>query len=160
MGQYVLVGEMVVRRITRKWRTYRYGAFRAWADADHTRCFDPVQGPNFKPIVRSLSVRTEASMLAQAFQDDSAVRLLGPVDTETLRAFGRYLPTLNRVGFYAEDVLEAFLTGEGLSGRVAPSDPASRIEQRYGVPRDRSRVVREPAPTVVNFRDLTDPTMF
>ena len=101
-GRYVLAAEFLVRRIPRNPVGHTYGRFRAWADTDRTRYFDLADAPDIEPMVRGMSVRSNATHLGQSFQGISAVRPLGVEDAQALTAFAVGLPALARVGFYPE----------------------------------------------------------
>ncbi|MBU6287503.1 MAG: HNH endonuclease [Chloroflexi bacterium] len=153
-GRYVLAAEMRVRRVTHNPPRYRYGRYRAWAEVGRTRYFDLTDAPDFEPLVRGLSVRANAPRLGQSFQGAAAVRALDAVDAQLIEAFGAGLPTLSRVSFYPEDVLEARLLGENVSGRIIPQLSSRRVDYLYGVDVKARRVVREvPNPDLFGRED-------
>ena len=143
VGRYVLAAHMVVRRITLNRPEYRYGTYRAWANADSTRYFDVDVGADFEPVVRAMTMRSAAAILAQSFQGPRAVRPLQDHDVLVIEAFARDLPVINRVGFYPEDVLEARLIGEDVGDRVVTGGPAVRFDHLYRPGGRRSRRVQE-----------------
>ena len=153
-GRYVLAAEFLARRVTRNPAGYTYGKYRAWADTDRTRYFDLADAPDIEPMVRGLAVRSNATHLGQSFQGISAVRLLGVGDVQALSAFAVGLPSLARVGFYPEDVLEARFLGEDVAGRVVRDVSETRIDYLYGRDTPDRRVVREiPNPELFGTND-------
>ena len=153
-NRYVLAAELSVRSVTRNPQGYRYGKYRAWAEAGRTRYFDLTAAPDFEPLVRGLSVRANAPRLGQSFQGPASVRALDPADAQLIGAFAAGLPTLSRVGFYPEDVLEARLLGEDVAGRVIPQLSSSRVDRLYGSIDPAPRVVREvPNPELFGGED-------
>jgi 5-methylcytosine-specific restriction protein A len=154
LGRYVLAAAMSVRRVTRNPPGYRYGKYRAWAEAGTTRYFDLTDAPDFEPLVRVLAVRANAPRLGQSFQGPAAVRALDGADAQRIGAFAAGLPTLSRVGFYPEDILEARLLGEDVAGRVIPQLSSTRVDLLYGADVPARRVVREvPNPELFGVED-------
>ena len=153
-GRYVLAAEFLVRRIPRNPVGHTYGRFRAWADTDRTRYFDLADAPDIEPMVRGMSVRSNATHLGQSFQGISAVRPLGVEDAQALTAFAVGLPALARVGFYPEDVLEVRFLGQDVAGRVVRDVSETRIDCLYGRGTPDRRVVREiPNPELFGSSD-------
>ncbi len=153
-GRYVLAAEFLARRVTRNPVGYTYGKYRAWADTDRTRYFDLTDAPDFELVVRDLSVRSNAEHLGQSFQGTSAVRTMGAGDAQVLTEFAAGLPSLARVGFYPEDVLEARFLGEDVAGRVMRDVSETRIDYLYGPGTTDRRTVREvPHPELFGIRD-------
>jgi hypothetical protein len=75
-------------------------------------------------------------------------------DVQALAAFAVGLPSLARVGFYPEDVLEARFLGEDVAGRVVRDVSETRIDYLYGRDAPDRRVVREiPNPELFGTND-------
>src|SRR5262245_13652392 len=106
---YVFAAELVVRACTKNPPNYRYGPYRIWGDIQKSRYFDIDRSPNAEPLIRSLSVKSEAKVLGSSFQGSAAVRPITQKDHQLLIRFTQELPVLDKVGFYAEDEIEARL---------------------------------------------------
>jgi 5-methylcytosine-specific restriction enzyme A len=106
---YVMAAELIVRACTHNPPKYRYGAYRVWADIQHSRYFDVDNSPNIEPLIRTLSVQSNADILGRSFQGHAAVRKLTESDHQILVEFTRNLPVLEQVSFYPEDEVEAKL---------------------------------------------------
>jgi 5-methylcytosine-specific restriction enzyme A len=106
---YVLAAELIVRACTKNPPNYRYGPFRVWGDIQESRYFDVDHSPNAEPLIRALSVKSEARILGSSFQGLAAVRLLTQHDHQLLTRFTENLPVLDKVALYPEDEIEARL---------------------------------------------------
>lgn len=121
---YVLAAELVVRAVTMNREGYRYGRYRIWGDLERSRYFDVDAGPEAERLVRSLSPRADAEILAQSFQGHAAVRSLTSADHSMLAAFARDLVIEPQVEIYPEDEFEArLLLGDDAGGFVAREGP-------------------------------------
>jgi len=75
---YVLAADLVVARTATNPPGYKYGRYRAWGDKGSTRYFDVCKGSNIEPLISSLSITTNATVLGQSFQGSNGVKLLRP----------------------------------------------------------------------------------
>lgn len=106
-GTYALAAELVIRAKTVNPPNFRYGRYRVWGDLAMSRYFRAAGQPNIEDIIRSLSCKTDAKLLAHAFQGYAAVRPLTPEDHAILCAAAMGLPLEARARLAAEDKLEA-----------------------------------------------------
>jgi 5-methylcytosine-specific restriction protein A len=113
-GGYALAAQLLVKDKTLNPARFRYGRYRVWGDLKLSRYFDIQQQANAEKILRALSCKTNARLLAQSFQGLSAVRNITSADQMLLAEFARYLPLEKRANILPEDVLEARLVYGGM----------------------------------------------
>jgi 5-methylcytosine-specific restriction protein A len=132
-GSYVLAAELVVRAKTINPPDFRYGRYRVWGDLEASRYFRVAGQPNAEDIIRSLSCRAKAKLLALSFQGHAAVRQVSAADHQVLSAAAQGLPLEERARVFPEERLEAeLLLGnrdaiERLLGKDSPGMAAKRI---------------------------------
>lgn len=128
----VLAAELVVAGYTHNPPSYRYGKYRIWGNMQHSRYVDITNAPNAELLIRSLSITTQVSLRAQAFQGHSAVRQLSADDRQFLQRVSHNLPTHPRGALYPEDEIEARLV---LCDDVdlIPPPPSTTRSQRDGI---------------------------
>jgi hypothetical protein len=115
--QYVFAAELIVRACTSNPPNYRYGAYRIWADTQHSRYFDIENSPDAEPVIRALSIKmSNRHTLGISFQGHAAVRPLMTKDHQFLAQFAKNLPVLGKVAFDSEDLIEAKLIHNGEAG--------------------------------------------
>ena len=146
---YVLAAaELIVKVVTRNPPGYRYGTHRAWGDLERTRYFDTDDVPDVGPVIRRLSVQTNAEHLGQSFQGPRGVRVITAQDHQLLVAAADGLPRFTGAGVYAEDVAAARLINSSAVVSDAPADPATAKRRReylyehVRLARDRRLVLR------------------
>jgi 5-methylcytosine-specific restriction enzyme A len=108
-GTYVLAAELIVRAVTHNTAGYKYGKYRIWGDLRRSRYFDVELGADIEPVIRALTIRSQAQHLGQAFQGHAAVRPITPADHQALVTFSRDLPALRVKVLSREEDLEAQL---------------------------------------------------
>jgi hypothetical protein len=122
---YVLAAELIVKAVTRNPPGYHYGTHRAWGSLETTRYFDTDVGRDVEPVIRALTIRTDAEHLGQAFQGPRGVRPIAATDHQLLVAVAAELPLWN----------EAHTQPEPLVLPVrAPEDGVLREEPALYVP--------------------------
>jgi hypothetical protein len=90
---YVFAATMLVDMVTEG--RHRYGRYLASPEPSSTIWFDVARGRDCEPLIRSLSIRTQAQILGHSFQGNSAVRLLSEADDGLIRVFTITLPRLS-----------------------------------------------------------------
>lgn len=108
-GGYVIAVELVVCAKTINPTGFRYGTYRIWGNLDSSRYFRVKGQPNIENIIRRLSCKTNAKILAQAFQGHAAVRKISLEDHNLLILAASDLPLEPRAKLLPEDRLEAEL---------------------------------------------------
>jgi 5-methylcytosine-specific restriction protein A len=147
LGKYVFAAKLVIRAKTINPPNFRYGRYRVWGDLSNSRYFRIDNQPNAELIIRSLSCRTEASILGQAFQGRAAVRLLTQQDYEILSAAVKGLEIETRARILPEDKLEAsLLLGDkkGVASLLKNENPGiaeQRVEYLYKQAADRNKLL-------------------
>src|SRR5687767_3670668 len=68
---YVFAATFVVARVTEA--RHKYGRYIASPEPDTTVWFDVARGRDCEELIRSLSIRTEATILGHSFQGSAAV---------------------------------------------------------------------------------------
>ena len=132
-GQYVLAAELVVRAKTRNRAGYRYGPYRVWGELKRSRYFRAAGQVDPEPVLRVVSGRHEAKMLAHAFQGWRAVRELTEEGHRMLMAAADGLELESRARLLPEDALEAeVLLGDpaGVARLIQKEDPGIAEERR------------------------------
>jgi 5-methylcytosine-specific restriction enzyme A len=147
-GRYVLAAELVVKARTHNAPGFRYGQYRAWGDLDHSRYFETEGQPSVEQVIRGLTPKADARILAQSFQGLAAVRPLTDADHEILLATAQGLPEEPRARILPEERLEAALL---LGDRQAVE--ALVHEEKPGVAEARQEYLYSSAPT--RNRELT-----
>ena len=92
-GVYVLVGQLHVAAIEEA-PGAQYGRFRVVPADGTTVLYDAERGEDAEDVIRSLSIRVNASVLGQSFQGASAVRKINVEDDKQLESFAAGLPVL------------------------------------------------------------------
>jgi 5-methylcytosine-specific restriction enzyme A len=124
---------------------FRYGLYRVWGDLEHSRYFETESQPSVEQIVRGLSTKTEARILAQSFQGLAAIRPLTASDHEILLATAVGLPEEPRARILPEERLEAALligdrqSVEALVRDEKPGVAEARRAYQYGSAPTRNR---------------------
>jgi 5-methylcytosine-specific restriction protein A len=108
-GTYALAAELVIRAKTINPPGFRYGRYRVWGDLATSRYFRVAGQPNVEDVIRSLSCKAQAKLLAHAFQGKAAVRPLTSEDHAILCAAAAGLPLEARARIFPEEKLEAEL---------------------------------------------------
>jgi hypothetical protein len=132
-GRYVLAAELVVKARTRNPPYFRYGPFRIWGDLKESRYFRADEdAPSFEQVVRSLTVRAQATRLGQSFQGQRAVRTITWADHHVLREAARDLPLEPRARILPEERLEAvvLLGDEDAVRQLLHDEPSGVAEAR------------------------------
>ncbi len=142
---YALAAELVIRAKTINPPGFRYGRYRVWGDLELSRYFRVAGQPNIEDVIRNLSCRTDAKLLAHAFQGYAAVRPLTAEDHAILCAAAARLPLEARARLAPEDKLEAeILLGDPqrIQDLIREEDAGmarERIEYLYQTAPSRSR---------------------
>jgi hypothetical protein len=132
-GRYVLAAELVVRAKTLNPPNFRYGRYRIWGNLRRSRYFQVEGQPNIENIIRSLSCRTNASVLGQSFQGAAAVRPISLQDHQILSVYVKDLPLEPRARILPEEKLEAVLLlgdTESLANLLREEEPGIAEERR------------------------------
>jgi len=108
-GDYVFAAELVVRAKTQNSPDFRYGRYRVWGDVHKSRYFKVEGQPGAEQVIRSLSCKTEATVLGHAFQGRAAVRSITAEDHRVLSVATKDLPLEPRARLLPEERLEAAL---------------------------------------------------
>ena len=141
-GTYVLAAESVVRGKTINPVNYRYGRYRVWGGLSESRYFATRDAPDIEEIIRSLSCRTNASILGRAFQGAAAVRQLTVEDHQTLSVAAQGLLLEPRARLLPEGRLEsALLSDDGREVRELIE------EEEHGLSAERRAYLLQSAPT-------------
>jgi hypothetical protein len=132
-GRYVLATELVVRAKTRNAPGFRYGPYRVWGDLTRSRYFQVDGQTDQEALLRAVSGRHEAKMLAHAFQGHAAVRELSAEGHAMLAVAARDLELEPRARLLPEDALEAqVLLGDpaGVARLIRKEEPGIAEERR------------------------------
>jgi hypothetical protein len=93
---YVLAARFVVEHSGRNSPSdpdyERYGEYYFQANPTLTRYFRVDRQPSIEPLIRSLSIKTDAEHLGQSFQGKAGVRQLTEADHEILERYAASLP--------------------------------------------------------------------
>ena len=134
-GRYVMAAELVIRAKTINPPGFRYGKYRVWGDLAASRYFKTAGQPSAEELLRGVSGRKDAKILARAFQGHRAVRPLDAAAARLLREWVEPFPPEPRARVWSEDRLEAeLLLGdpEGLRLLLAEESPGiAATRKRY-----------------------------
>lgn len=150
-GRYVMAAELVVRAKTINAPGFRYGRYRVWGDLARSRYFKTSGQSNAEDLLRDVSGRKEAKILARAFQGHRAVRPLHMTGDHLLRAWVKKIPAEPRARVWSEERLEAeLLLGdtEGVRRLLQEESPGIAAERR------RYLLQQAPARSALFIRDL------
>lgn len=138
-GRYVLAAELIVKAKTQNPPSFRYGPYRIWGELSQSRYFlADESSPSAEQVLRSLSIKANATRLGQSFEGHAAVRTLTEADQQVLTALATNLALEPRARLLPEERLEALLlleddeAVEQLLKEEAPGIAETRAYQGYG----------------------------
>lgn len=141
-GRYVIAAELVIRAKTINPRAFRYGKYRVWGDLEQSRYFSISGQSNAEDLLREISGRRDAKILARAFQGHRAVREIDANADRLLREWSRPFSPEPRARIWSEERLEAELV-------LGDVDGVRRLleEESPGISAERRRYLLQQAPT-------------
>jgi 5-methylcytosine-specific restriction enzyme A len=89
-GVYVLAVRGVIEDLSMNEPGFHYGIYRVSLDPKQTIYFNVDAGPDVEPVIRSLSITTEARVLGNAFVGRAGVRKITEADNNKLEEFMRH----------------------------------------------------------------------
>ncbi|HEY9662916.1 MAG TPA: HNH endonuclease signature motif containing protein [Allocoleopsis sp.] len=131
-GKYALAAKLAVRAKTINPPKFRYGRYRIWGDLKLSSFFQVEGQPNAETLIRGLSIKAEAKILAQSFQGRAAVRRINQFESDVIAEFTRRFPIEPRANILPEERLEALL----LYGNAREVEKLIR-EEKNGVSKKR-----------------------
>lgn len=124
-GAYALAAELVVRAKTLNPSTFRYGKYRVWGDLERSRYFRVEDQDDLENVLRSVSGRTSAKVLARAFQGHAAVCRIDETAHRVLTQIADKLRLETRAQILPEERLETVLR----LGDASDIERLIRVEQ-------------------------------
>jgi 5-methylcytosine-specific restriction protein A len=153
-GRYAIAAQLVVRAKTINPPGFRYGKYRVWGDLTQSRYFQVAGQSNAEDLLRRISGRRDAKILARAFQGYRAVRPLDAAGDRLLRAWVKSFPPEPRAKVWSEEQLEAEIV-------LGDAEGVRRLleEERAGIAKERRAYLLQRASRPRNdslIRELQD----